>query len=105
MAPQNHEFVQNSRCPKVRSDAGELKRLYVRPEAGGHDLGRKILDRQFDLARSMKWKVILINVIKGNESMLHISQKAGFEYIDRYPECADPVELSDFFVYLQHDLN
>jgi len=53
----------------------------------------------------MKWKVILINVIKGNESMLHISQKAGFEYIDRYPECADPVELSDFFVYLQHDLN
>ena len=89
---------------QVRSDAGELKRLYVRPEAAGHGLGRKIMNRQFEMARTMGWKAILINVIKGNDTMLHISRKAGFRDIDRYPECADSADLADFFVYLQYDL-
>jgi GNAT superfamily N-acetyltransferase len=89
---------------QVRPDAGELKRLYVRPSAGGHGLRRKIMDRQFELGRSMGWRSILINVIKGNEQMLSISRKAGFYEIDRYPECADPIELAEFFVYLQYDL-
>lgn len=89
---------------QIRSDAGELKRLYVRPEADGHGLGKRIMKLQFEMARSMGWKAILINVIKGNDVMLHISRKAGFREIDRYPECADPVELSDFFVYMRYDL-
>jgi len=89
---------------QVRSDVGELKRLYVRPEADGHGLGMRIINRQFEMARSMGWKAILINVIKGNDVMLHISRKAGFRDIDRYPECADPVELADFFVYMRYDL-
>ncbi len=89
---------------QIRSDAGELKRLYVRPEADGHGLGRTIMDRQFEMARSMGWKTLLINVIKGNDGMLHISRKAGFRNIERYPECADPVELADFFVYMRCDL-
>lgn len=77
---------------QIHSDTGELKQLYVRPEADGHGLGRKPLNRQCEMARSMGWKAILINVIKGNDSMLHISKKAGFRHIDQYPECADPVE-------------
>lgn len=89
---------------QVRPDAGELKRLYVRAEASGLGLGRKLMDRQFEMARAMGWKTILINVIRGNQAMLHLSDQVGFRYMDRYPECADPVELADYFVYLSYDL-
>ena len=90
---------------KVRSDAGELKRLYVRPEANGHRLGQQMVQTQIDAARAMGWRHILINVLKGNQDMLRLTAKMGFHSIDRYPECADPVELASFFVYMRYDLN
>jgi GNAT superfamily N-acetyltransferase len=35
---------------QVRPDAGELKRLYVRPEAKGHKLGRAIMGARMEAA-------------------------------------------------------
>lgn len=90
---------------QVRNDAGELKRLYVRPEANGHGLGRKVMEYQFEEARKMGWQVVLVNVIKMNQEMLCICEKMGFRYIERYPECADPTDIADFFVYLKYELN
>ena len=89
---------------QVRDDACELKRLLIRPEANGHGLGRKTMERVFDEARQRGWRVVLINVIKENREMLYLCEKMGFRYIDRYPECADPADLADFFVYMQFDL-
>jgi GNAT superfamily N-acetyltransferase len=89
---------------QARADAGELKRLYVRPEANGHGLGRKLVDARIDAARAMGWRTLLVNAIRGNQDMLRIYEKIGFRYIDRYPECSDPAEIADFFIYMQRDL-
>lgn len=97
-------LVGCSMLNQVRPDAGELKRLFVRPEMAGHGLGRRILAAQIDAAKNLGWRAILINVIKGNSEMLHVAERAGFRYIERYPECADPAELADFFVYLEYKL-
>ena len=79
---------------QARPDAGELKRLYVRPEASGHGLGRKIVDISLKAARDMGWKMLLVNAVRGNQDMLRIYECIGFRYIDRYPECSDPVEAA-----------
>ena len=97
-------LVGCSMMNQVRPDSGELKRLYVRAQANGHGLGQRILNTQFNQARHMGWKSILINVIKGNRDMLRLSERVGFRYIDRYPECDDPPELADYFVYMKYDL-
>ena len=88
---------------QARPDAGELKRLYVRPEAGGHGIGRKIVDLRIQAAREMGWKTLLVNAVRGNSDMLRIYESLGFRYIDRYPECSDPVEAHPYFIYMQYD--
>jgi hypothetical protein len=35
--------------------------------------------------------------------MLRIYESIGFRYIDRYPECSDPEEVADYFIYMQYD--
>ncbi len=89
---------------QARPDAGELKRLYVRKEAAGHGLGRKIIDLRIAAAREMGWRTLLVNTPIGNREMLRIYESIGFRYIDRYPECSDPSEVAEFFVYMQLDL-
>ena len=89
---------------KVRPDAGELKRLYVRPEANGNGLGRMPVDVRIQAARDMGWRSLLVNAIQGNQDMLRIYETLGFRFIDRYAECSDPIEVDPYFVYMQGDL-
>ena len=88
---------------QVRPDAGELKRLYVRPEASGHGLGRKLVDARITAAREMGWRTLLVNAVRDNQDMLRIYESIGFRYIDRYPECSDPAEADPYFIYMQLD--
>lgn len=90
---------------QARPDAGELKRLYVRPEASGHGLGRAIVDVRMKAARDMGWRTLLVNAIRGNQDMLRIYESLGFRYTDRYPECSDPVEAHPYFIYMQYDFD
>lgn len=89
---------------RARPDAGEMKRLFVRPEANGHGLGQALVDARMDAAREMGWTTLLVNAVKGNEDMLRIYRKLGFRFIPRYPECSDPIELADHFDYMEVDL-
>ena len=51
----------------------------------------------------MGWKTLLVNAVQGNQDMLRIYESIGFRYIDRYPECSDPVEADPYFIYMQYD--
>lgn len=87
---------------QVRPDAAELKRLYVRPEASGFGLGRAIVAARMAAARALGYRRLLVNAIRGNTDMLRIYEPIGFQYIDRYPECADPIEVDPWFVYMEY---
>jgi len=89
---------------QIRPDAGEFKRLYIRPEANGNGLGRRLVMAQMEAARSMGWHRLLVNIIKGNSESIGIFEGLGFHYIDRYPECSDTLEADPWFVYMQRDL-
>lgn len=88
---------------QVRPDAGEVKRLFVRPEAASHGLGRAIVYARLQAARQIGWRTILVNAIRDNQDMLRIYQSLGFKFIDRYPECADPIKVDPYFVYMQYE--
>ncbi len=85
-------------------DAGEFKRLYIRPEANGHGLGRMLVTAHMEAAKAMGWRRIVINILKGNTESIRIFEALEFRYIDRYPECFDPIDLDPWFVYMQRDL-
>ncbi|WP_109562599.1 GNAT family N-acetyltransferase [Jannaschia seohaensis] len=101
----NGDLVGCGTLQQARPDAGELKRLYVKPKAAGHGLGRAIVDMRMAAAREIGWKTLLVNAIRGNMDMIRIYEKLGFRYIDAYPECSDPVEAQPYFIFMQYDFD
>ena len=86
---------------RIRSDASEMKRMYVRPEAQGLGLGRQLFEMRIAESRNMGCKIIYADTVTGNTAMLSMYQKYGFKYIPRYPENANDPELEPYLVYLE----
>lgn len=87
---------------KIRPDAAELKRMYVRPEARGTGLGRTLFDMRMTEARKMGCTRIYADTVLGNREMLRMYEKMGFSYIPRYPENANDEEMAPFLVFLEY---
>lgn len=87
---------------RIRPDAVEMKRMFVRPEARGRGLGRKLFERRIEEARNMGCRTIYADTVRGNRSMLTIYERFGFDLVPRYPENANPPELEPFLVYLEY---
>lgn len=89
---------------KIRPDAAEMKRLYVRPEAQGNGIGYRLFQTRVEYARDIGIKTLYADTGRGNRPMLNIYEKNGFRYIDRYPENANPIEMAPFLVFLERHL-
>lgn len=89
---------------KIRPDAAELKRMYVRPQAQGTGLGRRIFEMRIAEAKRMGCTALYADTVKGNAAMLSMYEKFGFSYIPRYRENANGAELEPFLVYLEYGL-
>lgn len=90
---------------RIRPDAGELKRLYVLPEARKGGLGRRLVEARIQAAREMGWRRLYADTIKGNREMLLLYDSLGFRLIPRYPENGNLPELEPWFVFLEKDLS
>lgn len=90
---------------KIRPDAAELKRMYVRPGAQGLGLGRQLFETRIAEARNMGCRFLYADTIKGNGAMLSIYEKHGFRYVPRYPENANGPELEPYLVYLEYQMS
>ncbi|SMX22327.1 GNAT family N-acetyltransferase [Boseongicola aestuarii] len=86
---------------RIRPDAGEMKRMFVAASARGTGLGRAIFEERIAEARRMGLKWLYADTVKGNRPMINLYEKAGFDYIDRYPENANPPEFAPHLVFLR----
>lgn len=89
---------------RIRPDAAEFKRMYVRPKARGLGLGKLLFKHRVEEARRMGCDTLYADTVKGNTPMLSMYEKFGFSYIPRYPENANGPELEPFLVYLKREL-
>lgn len=86
---------------RIRPDAGEMKRMFVAPSARGTGLGRALFEERINEARRMGLEWLFADTVKGNRPMLNLYEKSGFDYIDRYPENANPPEFAPHLVFLR----
>jgi len=89
---------------RIRPDAVEMKRMYVRPEARGQGLGRRLVDLRLDAAHEMGCRAVYADTARGNRSMLAIYEALGFRYVPRYPENGNPEEFAPLLVFLERIL-
>jgi putative acetyltransferase len=71
---------------QIRPDAGEMKRLYVKPEMRGCGIARRLVQARIDDARAMGWHHLFADTFRDNVEMQTLYQGMGFRFIEPYPE-------------------
>ncbi|RYX84110.1 GNAT family N-acetyltransferase [bacterium] len=70
--------------PMGESGAAEMKRLYVRPEARGHNLGRRLVVEIMDYARSIGYKRVVLDTLATLYSARKLYASLDFDEIEAY---------------------
>jgi GNAT superfamily N-acetyltransferase len=68
--------LDESRC--------EMKRLYVRPDARGSGLGKRLIDRIVDEARQRGYREMYLDTLPVMSGAQRLYQREGFEDIEPY---------------------
>ena len=82
---------------KLDGVTGELKRLYVRPAFRGQRLGRKLVERIIEDARSLGYRRLMLDTMPVLESALHLYESMGFRVTERYND--SPLDTTIFMEY------
>jgi putative acetyltransferase len=79
---------------KVSIEICEMKRLYVRPCARGHHLGRALVDRLIAQARTVGYREMRLDVMEKSASARKLYEAIGFVAAD--PVSFNPVPGASF---------
>jgi putative acetyltransferase len=71
---------------RVGPETGELKRLYVRPEARGTGLGRALVQARLDAAARLGFRRLVVDTVRTTHAMQKIYRDLGFVEVPRFPE-------------------
>ena len=77
----------------------ELKRLYVRPEFRGNQIGQMLIEQIISDARDIGYKQILLDTLPFLKSAIYLYEKLGFYQIRPYND--SPMKNS---IYYRYDL-
>ncbi|TCL01482.1 acetyltransferase (GNAT) family protein [Shimia isoporae] len=73
------QLVGTAALRRVDDATGEMKHLYVRPEARGTGLGRWLAERRIQDAQSLGFKCLIADTVRGNVEMPALYAKLGFK--------------------------
>jgi len=74
-------------CTGIRewdNDIAELKRMYVKPDYRGQDIGRKLLELSFEIAKELSYKKMRLDTLPNMKQALSIYRTFGFYEISTY---------------------
>lgn len=86
---------------RIRPDAVEIKRLFLRPAARGLGLGRALAGRALAEARSMGARRVLLDTGVWMTEARTLYQRLGFREIAPYPESENPPQVADLLVCME----
>jgi len=89
----------------IRPDAAEVKRLYVRPEARGTGLGRRLMTGILADARDLGAVSVLLDTGIYDTAAHALYEKLGFRDIAYYPEGENDPVLAPYLRYMQLDFD
>lgn len=94
--------VMGIACLKaLESGIGEVKRMYVRPQARNQGLGRALLIRLLDEARQIGYERIRLDSARFMTDAHRLYQSAGFREIEPYEGSEIPADFQQHWVFME----
>ncbi len=88
----------------ARNRTGEIKRMFVRPHARGHGIGRRLLDELLDAARKARYTHLCLDSVRFMHAAHRLYRSVGFEIIEPYDESEVPPQLWEYWVFMGLDI-
>ena len=89
---------------KIREDAGEIKRMYVKPKFRGEKLGNLMVEKVISISEENGFSKLFLDTAIFMSSAVSLYKKFGFKEIDSYPECIVSKELWDNWIFMMKEL-
>jgi ribosomal protein S18 acetylase RimI-like enzyme len=93
-------------CLKALTDSiGEVKRMYVRPEARNRGLGRALLDRLLEEAQKIGYERVRLDSARFMKEAHKLYRTSGFREIGAYEGSEIPKEFQQHWVFMERELS
>ncbi len=89
---------------KIRDDAGEIKRMYVKPKFRGEKLGNLLIEEVIDISKGNKFSKLYLDTANFMYSAIYLYKKFGFKETTSYPESIIPKGLLDTMIFMMKEL-
>ncbi len=104
LAMEGEEAAGLACMRRIRSDIGEIKRMYVRPEFRGRGIGRHLVDRLVQEAREIGYPRMRLDSTRFMVEAHALYRSVGFKEIEEYPESEIPEEYRSHWVFMEMNL-
>ena len=88
---------------KIREDAGEIKRMYVKPKFRCKKLGNLMVEKVISISEENGFSKLFLDTSLFMSSAVSLYKKYGFKEIDSYPECIVSKELCDNWIFMMKE--
>lgn len=104
LAKCNDEFVGIGCLKQLSAEIGEIKRMFVSPNYRRKGLGKEILEKLIEDARSIGYAKLRLDSPKPFSAAHRLYERNGFHYIDAYEGSEAAEVIPDLAVYMEMDL-
>ena len=88
----------------LTENIGEVKRMYVRPQARNRGLGRALLNQLLEEARQIGYERIRLDSARFMQEAHQLYRTHGFQEIEAYEGSEIPKEFQKNWVFMERDL-
>ena len=104
LAEVDGEIAGTISLRKIREDAGEIKRMYVKPKFRGKKLGNLLIEEVIEISQGNDFSKLYLDTAHFMSSAITLYKKFGFNETTSYPESVIPKGLIDKMIFMVKEL-
>ena len=89
---------------KIREDAGEIKRMYVKPKFKGKKLGNLLIEEVIEISQGNEFLKLYLDTVHFMSSAISLYKKFWFKETTSYQESVIPKGLLDKMIFIMKEL-